>query len=80
MAKASWIKFCDVGASPSGKTRRWEVRAIEGSAQLGIVQWRAGWRCYCFEPVFQTVFEHDCLRVIANFLEAETKAHKEKSA
>jgi hypothetical protein len=78
---APWIKFVDAGASPSGKTRRWEVyENSDRAALLGRIQWRGSWRCYCFEPVFPTGFEHDCLRVIANFVEAETKKHKEKSA
>jgi hypothetical protein len=61
--------------SPSGKTRRWEIRAKDGGAILGVVQWWPAWRKYAFQPAFPTVYEQDCLRDIAAFVESSTSEH-----
>lgn len=71
-----YIEVRGAGLSPSGKTLRFTVHARKDGAQLGIIQWRAEWRCYCFEPVFPTVFEHVCLRDIADLIETQTAVHK----
>jgi hypothetical protein len=73
---AKWVEFNIVGASPSGKTLRVMVSAKEGGEELGIIQWRSGWRCYVFEPT-NAVFEQDCLRDIADKLERMTAEHKQ---
>lgn len=72
------MKYIYVNLLPREKrvTDRWTVHAKESDAILGIIQWRTGWRCYCFEPAFPTAYEHECLRDIADFIEAETKKHK----
>jgi len=75
---ARWIAFVDRGASPSGKTRRWEVRAKQGGDVLGVVQWWPAWRRYVFQPAYPTVFEQDCMRDIAAFIERATTDHKER--
>jgi hypothetical protein len=72
----TWIEFTEVERSPSGKTRRWNVTSREGGGLIGAVQWHAPWRKYCFFPRDQTVFEEDCLRDIAKFIEAATLEHK----
>jgi len=75
--EARWVSFIDKGTTPSGKTRRWEVRSKQGGDVLGIVQWWPAWRRYTFQPAYPTTFEQDCLRDIASFIEAATTAHKE---
>lgn len=65
-----WIDIRDEGVTPSGKTKRYTVvTKMAPPTVLGRVQWRPGWRCYVFEPSFLTVFEPDCLRDIADFIE-----------
>lgn len=64
------------GKSASGKTDRWEVIAVAGGARLGMVEWFARWRAYAFKPEPNTIFEQECLRRIALFVEDRTKQHR----
>jgi hypothetical protein len=79
---AEWCKFQASGPSKSGKTLLWTVVTYaskdgDGSfTELGIVKWYGAWRKYAFFPAPQTLYEHDCLRQIADFCERETKAHR----
>lgn len=68
------------GTSPSGKTAIYSVSAKDGGATLGAVRWYAPWRKYAFFPRPETLYEQDCLRDIAAFCEAETRAHRERKA
>jgi hypothetical protein len=61
---------------PGMVTDRWEVKAKKGDHHLGRICWKAQWRCYVFMPCYPTVFEQDCLRDIANFIEQATIDHK----
>lgn len=74
--ESSFLRFFETGASPSGKTRVWSVRSVYGGADLGVVKWHAPWRRYCFFPG-PALFEEDCLRDIADFVEERTMRHKE---
>jgi hypothetical protein len=74
----SWINFLPCGATPSGKTQIWTVRAtLQAGAILGMIRWHGAWRKYAFYPNKDTLFEEDCLRDIANFCEGQTKQHRE---
>lgn len=71
-------KWFSVSPSPTAKGRRtlcWRVTAHEGGL-LGYVEWYNPWRCYAFFPQPDTVFEKDCLRDLATWLEAETNARR----
>lgn len=70
-----WIAFVDAGASPSGKTRRWEVKTKAG-VLIGRISWDAHWRKYVLTPSYPTDWEEDCLRDVAAFLEEQTRAQK----
>lgn len=70
-----WIKFREV--LDTGKTKVFEVIAIEGGFKLGEVKWFGRWRKYSFFPNGETVFEKDCLRDIADFLDRLMKGRKE---
>lgn len=61
---------------PTGTTKIWEVLAKDGDSVLGTIKWFSRWRKYAFwpEPNAQTIFEHHCLRHIADFCERESKA------
>jgi len=61
----------------TGKTLVWSVEAKEGGAKLGEVRWFGRWRGYAFFPL-DAIFEHKCLRDIADFVEMQTKAHRAK--
>ena len=70
------MRFVDAGLSKSGKTKLWNVTTLEGQL-LGRIGWFGGWRKYSFFPAVDTVFEQDCLRNIADFCQAATKAHRD---
>ena len=64
-------------------TRQWEVLTKPSEptgvqAVLGYVEWLGRWRCYTFRPITHssTWFEQVCLREIADFVEARTRAHR----
>lgn len=71
----SYLAIVEEPSHPSHKTRRWKVLNIRGHL-LGIIQWCSPWRQYTFEPCFPTIFEEDCLREIAQFVEDRTKEHR----
>ena len=45
---------------------------------LGMIGWYAAWRRYCFQPIEECVFDPECLRDIAAFMEERTKEQKAK--
>ncbi len=62
---------------PKPKTRTWQVRAKQGGVLLGEIRRFGRWRCYAFEPWLNTVFEHRCLRDIADFCEHQTNIQRQ---
>jgi hypothetical protein len=60
------------------KTKTWKVFNKYDSILLGWIGWFPRWRKYCFFPCNGTVFEEDCLKDTANFLESKTQEHKIK--
>jgi hypothetical protein len=70
-----YLRFVDVGASLTGKTRIWRVLNVANPMiELGTVKWQAHWRRYAFCPAFLTVYDAGCLREIAEFIEQQMKA------
>lgn len=69
------IQFVMTGRTPTGKTIVWLIQNRKSAERLGTVQWFARWRKYCFFPNTTMVFEQDCLRDIAEFIEARTREH-----
>jgi len=70
---AKWIEFVEVPAP--GVTKRWEVRAKQGGATIAIIAWSTGWRRYILRPL-PSEWEQDCLRDVAEFLEAQSRERK----
>ncbi len=75
MSAKSHIRILSAGLSKSGKTKVWEVVTEDEKHWLGTIKWYGQWRGYAFIPesYIETVFEHKCLRVIADFIEKQTK-------
>ena len=73
----SFINFKENGASPSGKTKRWIIEPKAGGAPLGSVRWYGPWRKYVCE-ITSALFDEGCLRDVADFMEAETRAYRLK--
>lgn len=74
---SKWIVFVDRGLSPSGKTHGWDVVPKDGGKRIGVVYWYGPWRKYAFSAEANCVFEQDCLRDIAAFVETKTRDHRE---
>lgn len=74
--EGKWVWFEFIEMSESGKTERYIVRAKQGNVMLGDIRWFAGWRKYAFFPYADRVFEQDCLRDIALFLEQLMEARQ----
>lgn len=72
----SWLVFVGPYPREGRKTVGWLVQNKKGE-NLGYVQWNSGWRGYAFHPLGAPIFEQDCLRDIAEFVEKATKEHKE---
>lgn len=72
-----WIDFVDAGSSDSGKTKKFDVLTKEGGV-LGKIKWFTPWRRYCFFPHRGTVYEHDCCRDIAAFLDSLKKENRRR--
>jgi hypothetical protein len=74
---ARWVSFQLEDRRPGRKTDTWQVWSLkEPPAHLGVVKWYATWRKYAFFPTSQTLYEQDCLRDIAAFIEDETAKHR----
>jgi hypothetical protein len=69
-----WIRFEIEGYSKSGKTATYAVLTLDG-VTLGVVRWMGRWRKYAYWPANYTVYEQECLRVIADFCERKTSEH-----
>ena len=84
MSEPKYIEFHWIGYSKSGATETWRVMTKDKQDELGEIKWYGPWRCYAFSAfcgeIFQTtpIFEKQCLRDIANFLEKVTKLQREK--
>ena len=59
-----------------GLTQRYEVFAKSNQSLLGRIQFYPGWRRYVFQPTFPSTFEEECLKDIAEFVEALTIKYK----
>jgi len=70
-----YINIFELPQDPNRKTKTWVVRGKYG-ATLGGVVWFNRWRQYAFQPNPKCVFEEDCLRDIAQFVEERTYEHK----
>lgn len=75
-----WVTFKFHQRSPSGKTKVWYVHGIgvrqQGAGDiLGYIHWFGRWRKYVFSPMPNRILEKDCLRLIADFCERQTKKH-----
>jgi len=77
MEKPKWITFRPRGIRHDHDA--WYVMAVKDGAILGFIEWYPKWRRFVFLPDYRPsvfVFEQDCLRDIANFIEENTRLVK----
>ena len=76
---AKWIEFVEVPARTDRPriTKRWDVRTTQGCPEIiGRITWSRGWRRYVLQPGDFSEWEQDCLRDVAEFLEAQSRERK----
>ena len=73
---AKWIKF--VLIKEGNKTNVWRVVTEERNEVLGEIKWFSRWRKYAFFPAPETVYEDDCLKDIAEFIEQQMIERKRR--
>lgn len=81
MMMSKWLEFSEPSPSKSGKTKMWEVYSSkdgDSGVWLGDIRWTGRWRRYAFYPGSDMMFEHGCLRDLADFCEQQTKVHRQK--
>jgi hypothetical protein len=64
---AKWIEFVDVTPGAS-KTMRFMVINKQNHNALGEIKWYSAFRKYSFFPLYDTVYESQCLSDITRFL------------
>lgn len=72
-----YLEVAEPQPSKSGKTQIWDILGVR-SGLLGQVGWFGRWRCYAFYPEPNTVFNAECMAMLANFCETETKIQRSK--
>ena len=76
--QGDYITFEDAGfVSVGAATHKFLVANRTSGVVIGVVKWYNQWRKYCFFPV-DAIFEQNCLRDIADFVELMTVEHKHK--
>lgn len=84
--KKSWIEFLLAPRKPNRILDAWFVvpakekpdsSGVAQVAPLGEIKFVGGWRRFAFFPYGNTLYEQDCLRDIADFCEARTKAWRQ---
>lgn len=73
---SKWIDILPGAQLPGRKTKNWLVAEKNGGSRLGFIQWYSPWRQYAFFPETGTLYERQCLRDIATFLDEQTTAHR----
>ncbi len=63
----SYLNF--VLVHDTDKTKIFSVNSARHEIRLGVIFWYAPWRQYTIEPEPDTVWNKDCLREVAGFLE-----------
>ena len=68
-----YITIKEVGTSATGKTLIWDV--ICKGEHCGRIAWYGPFRKYCFIPQPGSLYDHDCMRLLADRCEEFTKQH-----
>jgi hypothetical protein len=73
-----YIDIVEVGTSKSGITKIWHVVNKNNPDDIpGVIAWNGGWRKYVYYSG-DAYYDWQCLRQIADFIEAKTRDHRKK--
>lgn len=73
---SKWITFKET--HDTGKTKVWDIHALQNDELLGSVRWFGRWRQYCFYPSRATIWNADCLNDVTAFIKYQMELRKEK--
>lgn len=59
--------------SKTGKTKVFEVLALDCEIILGYIKWYGAWRKYVFYPEANTLYDNKCMIELARICEEKTK-------
>lgn len=60
----------------TGKTQVYQVLSVSQGTFLGHLRWHGAWRQYVFEPEFDTIWNKECLRDLAAYLDGLMAARR----
>lgn len=75
MRREKYIEFNLIEKKP--KTNVYAVNKRDGE-QIGMIFWYGAWRQYVFNPLPDTIWSHDCIDEIKNFLRYLKREHDNK--
>ena len=74
ISDSEYLEFYLIEKKP--KTNVYGVSSKKHQTLLGTIEWYGNWRCYCFFPFAQTIFNQQCLNDIILFIDNEAnKVH-----
>lgn len=79
MSRERLGQYMEAQQLPRGRGRRtseWRILNAKHGSDLGHVEWYGPWRRYTFTAAPGAIFDAECLREIAGFLERKNAEHK----
>ena len=68
------LKFDEL--ADTGKTKVWGICGLN-ETNLGVIEWYAPWRRYCFFPHEDMLFDISCLTQVVSFMDVEMNKRNE---
>lgn len=68
----------EAAVTPTAKTKKWRIINRRHGISLGIVRWHAHWRQYVFAPEPGTIYNRECMGLIAKFVSDQTELHRKQ--
>jgi len=64
----NYIEFIRIPVPDDRRTSVWDVRSTHSNEVLGQIRWFGRWRQYAMFPAPNTIWNHDCLRSVEDFI------------
>lgn len=74
---SKYLAFIDMTLQHSQrKTKTFYVVSRVGGDRLGEIKWHGPWRRYVFQPLGPSIYDANCLKDIAKFIDNEMEQRK----